>query len=332
LPGYPHSLAPDLRASGLLPVLRTALDAVVIMRADGTVAGWNGVASETFGYSGEEALGRKMTELIIPPRYRQMHDAGLQHYNATGEGPVLEKHLELEAVRKDGTEIPVELNIAPYPVGNTTVFLGFLRDITTRRLRDEQRMLLMREMGHRVKNMLAVINGMAHMTMRHALTLDDFYKSFTGRLATLTQSYGLLTGEDWQHADLASLLERTLGTYTHGPVPQLTASGPPVELPAEQVVNVGLIMHELMTNSVKYGALQYPTGAVAVTWYMRGTELVLSWRERSPEFIGPPGAASFGTRLIDMTATNQLRGKLHRDWPPQGLQLTLEFTPGAVVT
>ena len=122
----------ELDSASLGAVLKTALDAVVVMRLDGTIAGWNDVAERTFGWSFAEANGRRMSEMIIPDRYRSAHEHGLDHYLATSEGPVLDKHFEIEALHRDGRELPVELSITRTEQFGEPVFLGFLRDISER--------------------------------------------------------------------------------------------------------------------------------------------------------------------------------------------------------
>lgn len=123
----------DLDSASLGAVLKTALDGVVVMRLDGTVAGWNDVAERTFGWSFADAFGRRMSELIIPHRFREAHERGLAHYLRTGEGPVMDRHIEIEALHRDGRELPVELSITRTEQFGEPVFLGFLRDITERR-------------------------------------------------------------------------------------------------------------------------------------------------------------------------------------------------------
>lgn len=117
----------------LQPLLDTALDAVVVMRRDGSVAAWNDVASRTFGWTGAEAIGRSMGDLIIPEQHREAHSQGLERYNRTGEERVLHRRIEITARRKDGSEFPIELSITTAPAGDELVFVGFLRDITSRR-------------------------------------------------------------------------------------------------------------------------------------------------------------------------------------------------------
>jgi PAS domain S-box-containing protein len=131
-----HTQAAEIEA--LSPVLETALDAVVVMRRDGSVAAWNKVAERTFGWTAEEAIGRAMADLIIPNQYREPHCRGLERYNSTGEERVLNRRIEISALRKDGREIPVELSITTAEGLHETAFVGFLRDISERRAAEER--------------------------------------------------------------------------------------------------------------------------------------------------------------------------------------------------
>jgi PAS domain S-box-containing protein len=129
----PSAAVNDEMLRSLQPVLDTALDAVVVMRRDGTIAAWNEVARATFGWSANEALDREMGELIIPHQHRAGHSDGLKRYNSTGEERVLNRRIEISAIDKSGREFPVELSITMAAAGSEIVFVGFLRDITRRR-------------------------------------------------------------------------------------------------------------------------------------------------------------------------------------------------------
>ncbi len=183
----------DLRSPSLGAVLKTALDAVVVMRLDGTIAGWNDVAERTFGWSFEDARGRRMSELIIPPQYREAHEKGLAHFIETGEGPVLDTHFEITALRRDGTEIPVELSITLTRQFEEPVFLGFLRDIAERHEAQRRQDLMVAELNHRVKNMLAVVAGIAHQTARSSPSVEAFSSAFFGRLEAMARAHDMLT-------------------------------------------------------------------------------------------------------------------------------------------
>ena len=114
-------------------ILDSVLDCIVTMDANGIVIEFNAAAERTFGYTKAEAIGRPLADLIIPPRFRERHRAGLAHYLATGEGPLIGKLIEITAMRSDGSELPVELAITAIRSGSAPIFTGVLRDITARK-------------------------------------------------------------------------------------------------------------------------------------------------------------------------------------------------------
>jgi PAS domain S-box-containing protein len=118
--------------SRLRAMLDSALDAVVTIDADGRITGWNRAAQSTFGYTPADAIGRDMAELIVPPALRAAHRRGLARFLATGVPVMLDRRLELTAMRRDGTEFPVELAITRIPLSGPPAFTGYLRDITAR--------------------------------------------------------------------------------------------------------------------------------------------------------------------------------------------------------
>ena len=107
------------------------------MRASGIISDWNVQAEKMFGWSREEAVGQPMTATIIPERYRDRHEQGLKKFLATGEGPVLNKRIEITALHRDGHELPVELAISPAKVGEHWTFSAFLRDLTEQKKAEE---------------------------------------------------------------------------------------------------------------------------------------------------------------------------------------------------
>ena len=115
-------------------ILQTAYDAFVAIDEDGLIKEWNAQAELTFGWTRSEAVGRPLTATIIPPRYREAHQRGIEHFLATGEGPVLGKRIEMSALHRNGRELPVELTIAPIRLGQTYLFSAFLHDISERKL------------------------------------------------------------------------------------------------------------------------------------------------------------------------------------------------------
>src|SRR6266849_3589567 len=117
----------------LRAVLNAAMSAVVVMDSGGKITDWNARAEQMFGWTLREAVGRELAETIIPPRYREGHRRGLERFLATGEGPVLNRLIELNALRRDGSEFPVELSVSPLKTGDVVTFCGFITDITERK-------------------------------------------------------------------------------------------------------------------------------------------------------------------------------------------------------
>ena len=150
----------DLRAGEALKatILQSTLDCVITVDQDGRVMEWNPVAEETFGRRREEAIGRELAELIVPPALREAHRRGIAHYLATGEGPILGKRIEISAMRSDGSELPVELAIMPILLeGESPVFIVTIRDISERKRTEEALRLAHAEMETRVEQRTAAL-------------------------------------------------------------------------------------------------------------------------------------------------------------------------------
>lgn len=119
-------------------IIESSMNAIVIMDAGGNIIDWNRRAEKMFGWSHDEAVGRPLKDLIIPPQFRSAHQKGLAHFLQTGIGPLLNHQIEHVALRRDGSEFPVELSIAPLKLGDTYIFSGFIHDITDRKASEQQ--------------------------------------------------------------------------------------------------------------------------------------------------------------------------------------------------
>jgi PAS domain S-box-containing protein len=141
----------EAKEARMRSVLDSALDAVVSMDEQGNISQWNPQAERIFGFTRAEAIGRRMSETIVPERFRVAHETGMRHYFASGEGPVLNRRIEIFAVTKDGREFPVELTITPIRTSATVFFYAFLRDISDRKAAESERARLMNELEEAVK-------------------------------------------------------------------------------------------------------------------------------------------------------------------------------------
>lgn len=308
---------------GLEAVLDTALDAACVMNADGLLVGWSDRAIETFGWSREEVIGKRLSEVIIPAALRAAHERGLASYLASGERRVLNTRFEANALHRDGHEFPVELSITDWRRSGGVLFIGFIRDITARRQRIERQQRLLQESDHRVKNMLTVVSAIAYQTARVSGSMDEFLPSFSGRLEALSRSHQLLIGKEWSEVALSALAEQVLGAdVAQG---RARFGGPALLLPPTKVLGLSMVLHELYTNAVKYGALCGDDGLLALEWAIIGEEAELIWSEDGPACPPVQPSTGFGQRMIAMAVKADLEGTIEREWRPEGLTATIRF-------
>jgi two-component sensor histidine kinase/CheY-like chemotaxis protein len=165
---------------------------------------------------------------------------------------------------------------------------------------DLQKMLA-GELSHRVKNMLATVQAIAVQTLRHSENPADFVDSFGGRIQSMSRVHSQLSTNEWKGTQLRDIVQDQMSL---GPVDeaQISADGPEVAIDAVLVPKVAMMLHELGTNSLKYGALSKPVGAVTIAWAVSGSQLDLHWSERGGPKVEAPFRRGFGTRLIEASA------------------------------
>jgi PAS domain S-box-containing protein len=170
--------------------------------------------------------------------------------------------------------------------------------------REATRQLLLKELNHRVKNTLAIVQAIVQQTLRSTHDPADFSQRLMGRIQSLARVHSLLTDSEWQGADLRELI---LDQLLQGPVDEtkVTALGPSIQLGSQTTLHMALMLHELGTNSIKYGALSSPGGRVVVEWTADGEKLLLRWVERGGPAISAPIKRSFGTTLIEQSAKSE---------------------------
>ena len=309
--------------AGLEAVLETALDAVVVIDATDRIIGWNHTATELFGWAPKEVLGRNISELIIPEQHREAHLRGMEHFLKTGEGPVLNTMIEISALNRKGEEFPVELSITCSDQFGDQLFVGFLRDISTRKARAERMQRRLQESDHRVKNMLTVVGAIAQQTVRNSESLEEFEQAFSSRLQSLANAHQLLVGSVWNDVAVSVLAEQVLSADVDSG--RARFGGPELLLSPRQVLGLSMILHELYTNAVKYGALCTDQGEIALEWKLAGAEVEMVWSEQGRPCERDDTSSGFGERMIAMSTRSDLEGTIDREWRPEGLRATLRF-------
>jgi PAS domain S-box-containing protein len=222
---------------------------------------------------------------------------------ATGERYIANNRSEFRIDRGVTEHYEWQLHRIVLPDGEFGLVCYF-RDIGEQVQAEATRQLLLQELNHRVKNTLASVQAIAQQTARSAKDPEEFAGRFTGRIQSLARVHSLLTDATWRGADLRTLIRNQL---LEGAVDEtrLTARGPAVQLGPQMAVHLSLMLHELGTNSVKYGALSAPEGRVTVTWSVADNVLRLLWVERGGPPVVAPFSPGFGTWLIEKGAKGE---------------------------
>jgi PAS domain S-box-containing protein len=204
-------------------------------------------------------------------------------------------------------------------------FVGIFQDITNRKMSEDQQRFFLDELNHRVKNTLATVQSIAAQTLRSATSPANFKEAFEGRLLALSKTHDLLTRNAWRDANLHDIAKQELAPYRKNHDDRIVVEGPRVNLPARYAINLGLVLHELVTNAAKYGALATPTGQLDLKWSANGSadgplQLQLHWVEAGGPPVEPPKRQGFGSRLISRSIEGELSGQVAIDFAPTGIR------------
>jgi len=196
-------------------------------------------------------------------------------------------------------------------------------DITDRKLAEARQLLLAREVDHRARNAIAVVQAVVRLT--RASSQQAYVKAVEGRIHALAQAHTLLSESRWQGADMGRLVREELAPYGSGDNARVQVEGPPVFLSPAKAQNVALALHELATNSAKYGSLSSVDGALRVSWQANRGVLTLRWEESGGPPVRSPQTQGFGTKILNATIKHQIGGNVEWDWRSSGLHCTLEI-------
>jgi PAS domain S-box-containing protein len=204
--------------------------------------------------------------------------------------------------------------------GHVVRVSGVTVDITERKRAEEQQGLLAREVDHRAKNALALAQSIVRLTRADNVT--TYVNAVEGRINALARVHTILSLSSWQGAELGKLIEEELAPYALGG--QIRLSGPEVQLAPVTAQTLALALHELFTNSAKYGALSAQDGRLSIGWRVDSDVLDLTWEETGGPVVTPPRTRGFGTRSLLASVESQLGGQAQFDWRAEGLLCRLE--------
>jgi PAS domain S-box-containing protein len=315
----------------LAAIVESSFDAIVSKDLDGIITSWNPAAEGLFGYSADEAIGQSIL-IVIPESHRHEEEKIIARIRA---GERIDT-FETIRRRKDGTLVPVSLTVSPIRTADGRIIGAskIARDISERRDSEQRIRLLLREVNHRVKNQYAVILSMVRETLKHSASPAEFEAKLRERIMALASSHDLLVTADWKGVALDALVRQQFEPYGGGE--RVSVSGPPIMLKPEAVQSLGMALHELATNSSKYGVLAHG-GTIGVTWRVEETDgdaaFHLSWMEdaeESPLIEDDEERRGFGSIVLRRVAPQSLGGVASYERAGGRLHWTLSSPLGTV--
>ena len=301
---------------------------IFMLDLSGTITSWSPGAERITGYTDVEAVGMNFAVLFTASdRSTGQHLKELETSWRDGRAEDSRWHL-----RKDGRRFWANGVTMAMHDPEMTGLITVIRNETANRLAEEQRVLLLNELNHRINNTLVTVQSMVEQTLR-ATDVDRVVRdNLTARLIALSDAHKSLVEQNWAGAELRAIVERALAPYElEGAAGRLHATGPPLWVSPQQAVSLSLVLHELVTNAVKYGALSTPEGRLEVSWnlYLDGRgarHMTFLWQEGGGPAVVEPTRRGFGSRLIERSLAQEIGGSAQMDFAPEGLRCTLSLT------
>lgn len=235
--------------------------------------------------------------------------------------------------RKDGSEFWASLFISPVRDENGDIIQHFasFTDLTKHKDEQAQSRMLIDELNHRVKNTLATVQSIVSQALRNATDPAVIREAIESRLFALSRSHDLLTRENWESAGLRDVIDAALDPFgiANGRKERFVITGANIRLPPNEALALGIGLHELATNAVKYGAFSNDHGRITVDWKVapssKGKRLILHWREKDGPPVTPPTHKGFGSRVMERGLAHELKGSVELDYRPEGLVCTIDI-------
>ncbi|MFD2236319.1 PAS domain-containing sensor histidine kinase [Aureimonas populi] len=235
---------------------------------------------------------------------------------------------ELRVASPDGVRwFDVRLDADRDAQGQIQGLVGSSVEITAQKKREETLKSLLRELSHRSKNLLAIIQSLASQTARHSVTIPEFLVRFRGRIQSLSSSQDIVTEADWRGADLSNLVTMQVERYAPDGMTQVRFEGPDVYLSPTAALHVGLALHELAVNAASYGSLSIHGGKVLIRSDFLEREgqryLRLRWQEKAGPLVPPEHDTRFGTSTLERIVPNSVGGEAILSYQPEGVSYSL---------
>ena len=289
--------------------------ASVFLDAGLVIRNFTPAAGELFGLRGAD-VGRPLSDLASVRDYPELQD---QIESVFETGSVYEHRMTRSS---DGTRYLVRLNPYVDKAGDTVGAVVTFVDVTSLARSEEHQQVLIQELNHRVKNMLAVVGTIVKSSLRKAKVARAPIDTLMDRLGSMSRAYALLTDSTWTRVNLREIAETELAAFGKD---RITISGAPIDLNARQSLSISMVIHELATNAAKYGSLSGERGRLSLLWSQNGTRLSVEWTEMDGPRPKEPEVTGFGFQLIRMQVEQQLDGEMTLVFGENGLNVAFTF-------
>ena len=303
----------DFTALEFLPI------GLLVVDCEARIVFLNEYVEQTLGYRRDELLGQPV-ETLVPEQLRIKHAdlrrvfAGAPRERPMGAGR------DLLARCRDGSEIPVEIGLKPIRFEGRDFVLAIMVDIRERKRIEERQRLLVGELNHRIQNLFAVIQSVALHNLGGDRSLVDAREVFIDRLQSLGRTYTMMSEQEWRGAPLREILAAETSAFAD----RVSLDGIDLMVRQKAAQSFALILHELTTNAVKYGALSVPAGRVNVRWRVESNlgKFVLCWEETGGADVVSPTRRGYGRKIIE--STMRRIGRHQIEYAPSGLKFRME--------
>ncbi len=317
----PH-METEIELARLAAIVASSNDAIISKDLNGIINSWNAAAERIFGYTAQEIVGRPITT-IIPP---ELQGEEAEIIGKIRRGEQIE-HFDTVRLTKTGERIDVSITVSPLRNRSGTIVGAskIARDVSERKRNEELQEILVNELNHRTKNLLATVLATAAQTFGSLANSAEHLALFRQRIGAMVVSQDLLTRNGWSGAPLLSMLEAVLDPFGGDPARIEISHGPDLKLTLRQTNALAMAIHELATNAAKYGALSRPGGHVTVCWDVGENEAELRWEEKGGPTVATPTRVGFGTHMIQNALRHELDARVVLDYAPDGLRFNARF-------